>query len=170
MPKKKSTLDEKAEFVASLIGDNFLRLAWALRELQDEQPDIFLKVVELVGLSPRKAYALTRIARQFDGVAEERLHFIGWSKLMIVGRYLTEDNIEYLLNLAEQNTSHDLEVMLRGETPVDDAKVVQLYLAPDDHKRLRAALMKHGAVASGNGMVKIESALMALLDKVGPAE
>ncbi len=168
MSKKKSALDEKVEFVASLIGDNFLRLAWALRELQDEQPDIFLKVVELVGLSPRKAYALARIARQFDGVAEERLHFIGWSKLMIVGRYLTEDNIEYLLNLAEKNTSHDLEVLLRGETPVADAKVMVLYLAPDDHTRLKAALIKHGAVVSGHGLAKMEIALMALIDNVEP--
>jgi hypothetical protein len=168
MPKYKSALDEKAEFIASLIGDNFLRLAWALRELQDTQPDIFLKVVDLVGLSPRKAYALTRIARQFDNVAEERLHFIGWSKLTIIGRYLTENNIEYLLQLAEENTSYDLQVRLRGETPIEGAKVVQLYLAPDNHKRLKTALMKHGAVASGNGLAKMESALMALVDKMEP--
>lgn len=90
-------LGDKAEFIASLIGDNFLRLAWALQELQDEQPDIFLNVVHLVGLSPRKAYALARIARQFGNVEEERLYFIGWSKLMIIGRYLTENNAEYLL-------------------------------------------------------------------------
>lgn len=88
MAKKKSVLGEKAEFVASLIGDNFLRLAWAPRELQDEQPELFMKVADLVGLSPSKFYALAKIARQFAGVAEEELYFVGWTKLQIIGRYL----------------------------------------------------------------------------------
>ncbi|QDB99296.1 hypothetical protein [Mesorhizobium sp. 8] len=69
------------------------------------------------------------------------------------------------MELAEQNTSHDLEVLLRGETPVEDALVVQLYLTLKDHKRLRAALVKYGAVVSGNGLSKTEAALMALVDK-----
>lgn len=168
MTKQKKVLGDKAEFIASLIGDNFLRLAWALQELQDEQPDIFLKVVHLVGLSPRKAYALARIARQFGGVKEERLYVIGWSKLMIIGRYLTENNVEYLLQLAEDNTSYDLQVRLRGEIPIEDAKVVQLYLSPADHKRLKAVLIKHGAIASSNGLVRMENALMAFIDKMEP--
>lgn len=66
MTKKDLSFDEKVEFIANFIGDNFLRVARALRELQDEQPDIFLKVAELAGLSNRKAYALARISRQFD--------------------------------------------------------------------------------------------------------
>lgn len=165
MSENKSTLNEQAELIAGFIGDRFLRLAWALRELQDEQPGIFLKVVGLVGLNSRKAYALARIARQFDGVPEERLYFIGWTKLVIIGRYLTDDNLEHLLQLAQQNTAHDLEVLLRGETPIEDAKVVQLYLAPNDYQRLRAALIKHGAVTSGNGLIKMEAALMALVDQ-----
>ncbi|RFC65630.1 hypothetical protein DY251_17805 [Mesorhizobium denitrificans] len=75
---------------------------------------------------------------------------------------------QHLLQLAEQNTSHDLEILLRGETPVEDAKVVQLYLAAEDYKRLRATLKKYGAVVSGNGLAKTEIALMALIDKVEP--
>ena len=165
MTKKDLSFDEKVEFIANFIGDNFLRVARALRELQDEQPDIFLKVAELAGLSNRKAYALARISRQFDdlGASEERLYSIGWTKLQIIGRYLTEDNGEYLLQLAEQNTAHDLEALLRGETPVADAKVMQFYLSPSDYKRLRSKLVTHGAIASGNGLVKKELALMKLL-------
>lgn len=160
-------LQKKVDIAASFIGDNFLRVAKALRKLQDDDPEIFLKVAESLGISRRKAYALARIDRQFTElrVEENRLYFIGWSKLQIVGRYLTDENAEYLLQLAEQHTSHDLEVLLRGETPVEDAKVVRLYLAPEDHKRLTAALMKYGAVVSGNGLAKTEIALMALVDK-----
>src|SRR5690606_31170823 len=165
MTKKDLSFDEKVEFIANFIGDNFLRFARALRELQDEQPDILLKVAELAGLCNRKSYALARISRQFDdlGASEERLYSIGWTKLQIIGRYLTEDNGEYLLQLAELNTAHDLEALLRGETPVEDAKVVQFYLSANDYKRLRSKLVTHGAVVSGNGLAKKELALMKLL-------
>ncbi|WP_137113830.1 hypothetical protein [Mesorhizobium sp. GR13] len=164
------SLQKKVDIAASFIGDNFLRVAKALRKLQDDDPEIFLKVAESLGISRRKAYALARIDRQFTelGVEENRLYVIGWSKLQIVGRYLIGENAEYLLQLAEQNTSHDLEILLRGETPVEDAKVVQLYLAAEDYKRLRATLKKYGAVVSGNGLAKTEIALMALIDKVEP--
>lgn len=165
MTKKDPSLDDKVEIIANYIGDSFLRVARALRELQDEKPDIFLKVATLAGISNRKAYALARISRQFDDfcVPEERLYFIGWTKLQIIGRYLTEDNAEYLLLLAERNTTHDLEVLLRGETPVEDAKVMQFYLSPTDYKRLRSKLVTHGAIVSGNGLAKKEAALMKLL-------
>ena len=126
MEKEKLAPANKVEFIADFIGDNFLRMAKALRELQDEQPDIFLEVAKLAGLSNRKAYALARIARQFENAPEERLYFIGWTKLQIIGRYLTGENTEYLLKLAEQNTAHDLEVRLRGDTPIADARVVSL--------------------------------------------
>jgi hypothetical protein len=159
------SLQKKVDIAASFVADNFLKVAKALRELQDDNPEIFLKVAESLGISRRKAYALARIDRQFTdlGVERNRLHFIGWSRLQIVGRYLTDENAEYLLQLAEQNTSHDLEILLRGETPIEDAKVVQLYLAAEDYKRRRAALTTYGAMVSGDGLAKI--ALMALVDK-----
>ncbi|CAN0654510.1 conserved protein of unknown function [Nitratireductor aquimarinus] len=168
MAKKPSTFDEKVEFIANFLGDNFLRVARGVRELQDECPDIFLKVAQLAGLSNRKAYALARIARQFENVPEQRLFVIGWTKLQIIGRYLTDDNSEYLLQLAEQFTAHDLEVHLRGEIPIQDARVVQLYLAQSDYLRLREVLIAFGAIPSGNGLVKMEGALMRLVDEAAP--
>lgn len=169
MEEKSTTASPKAEFIADLIGDNFLRIAKGLQELQDEKPDIFLEVAGLAGLSERKAYALSRLARQFGDLPEGRLYKIGWTKLQIIGRYLTDENRERLLELAGQHTAHDLEVILRGEEPVEDAKVVRFYLALSDHTRLRAALLKHGAVVSGNGLANVEPALMALVDKVETA-
>jgi hypothetical protein len=165
MSKNKPNAD-KTETIVNILGDSFLRIAKSLRELQDNHPELFLKAAELAGIGRRKAFALTRIARQFEGVSEQRLHLIGWTKLMVVGRYLTEVNREHLLELAEQNTTHDLEVVLQGETPVEDARIVRFYLAPADYKRLRAVLTKHGAVPSGNGLTNMEAAMMALVAKV----
>ncbi|OQM76238.1 hypothetical protein [Manganibacter manganicus] len=165
MEGKTLPIKEKSEFLADLIGDRFLKLAQELRELKDTQPDILWEVVELAGISRRKAYALVRIARQFEelDIPEARLYAIGWTKLAVIGRYLTELNGEQLLKLAEQNTVHDLEALLRGEAPVEDARLVTLYLAPEQYEVLRTKLVAHGALPSGNGMIKVEEALMAAL-------
>jgi hypothetical protein len=167
MTTESRACDSKLELIANLIGDNFLKLAKELLALQDAKPDIFLKVADLAGLSRRKAYALARISRQFDdlGVPEARLYAVGWTKLQVIGRYLTEDNAEQLLLLAEQNTVYELESLLRGETPVEDARVMLLYLVPKDYEHLKAKLIEHGAVNSGKGLLKKEAALMALIDK-----
>ncbi|MBJ7533656.1 hypothetical protein JDN40_06025 [Rhodomicrobium vannielii ATCC 17100] len=167
MSGKTMSHEEKAEIIANYIGINFLAAAKELRELQDIKPDVFLKVAEMAGLGKRTAYALARIARQFDvlGVPEERLRAIGWAKLQIIGRYLTEENAGVLLELAEKNTVYELESRLRGEIPVEDARVIMLYLAPDQYERFKAKLIAHGAVPSGNGLLRKEKALMAIIDR-----
>lgn len=166
MKKAAKSFEEKAEVIANYIGNNFLELAKELRELQEVKPDIFTKVAQMAGLSPRKAYALARISRQFQdlGVPEERLRTIGWTKLQIIGRYLTEENAEYLLQRAELDTVYELESRLRGEAPVEDARVMMLYLPPQDYERLKAKLIAHGAVPNGSGLLRKEAALMAFID------
>ncbi|WP_266019674.1 hypothetical protein [Brucella intermedia] len=166
MKNETISISEKTELLANLIGNNFLKLARELRDLKENAPDLFLKVAEMAGISSRKAYALARISRQFDelGVSEERLAFIGWTKLQIVGRHLNDENGEYLLDLAEQHTTHDLETILRGETPAGNAKVVQFYLTHEDYQLLRSVLLKHGALVNGNGLAHKEEALMAAIN------
>ncbi len=167
MKNKYESPEDKVEVIANYIGINFIQLAKELRELQEAKPDIFLKVAKMAGLSGRKAYALARISRQFDdlGVQEERLQAVGWTKLQVIGRYLSENNAEHLLQLAEGNTVHELESRLRGEPPVEDARVLVFYFSPEDFERLKAKLIKHGAIVSGKGLLKKEAAMMALIDK-----
>ena len=121
----------------------------------------------MAGLSSRQAYTLARISRQFHdlGVSEERLEAVGWSKLQIIGRYLTEENAKYLLQLAEQNAVHELEARLRGEPPIQDARLLTFYFPSQDYERVKAKLIKHGAVISGNSLLKKEAALLALIRK-----
>lgn len=168
MKKKDPIIKERAEFLADLIGGKFLKLARELRELKETHPEIFWEVTERAGISRRKAYALVRVAKQFDdlNVQEARLYAIGWAKLVIIGRYLTKKNGEQLLQLAEQSTVHDLKALLRGEVPVVDARLVTLYLSPEEYEVLRAKLVAHGALPSGNGLIKKEEALMAALAPV----
>ncbi len=174
-------MDEDAEFqnriqlIADLIGDNFLRLARQLRELQDLDQEMadnkrrFLTVVEKLEIGSRKAYALAQLSRTFHGkgVSEERLQTIGWSKLTIISRHLTKGNVEALLDLAEANTAHTLQMLLRGADPIANARVLVLYIDPTDYKRLRKALLHHGAKPSAKGMTAVESALMQLVGAAG---
>ncbi|MCH6205897.1 hypothetical protein L3V16_18915 [Brucella ciceri] len=166
MSKDSISKEQKVELLANLIGTNFLKLARELRELKEYSPDLFVEVAELAGISSRKAYALAKISRQFDdtGISEGRLYNIGWTKLVLIGRYVGDDNIEQLLELAEKNTVHDLAQILRGETPVSDARVVQLYLNSEDYAKLRKVLLKNGALPAGNGLSNMEAALMAVIE------
>ncbi len=165
MKNVSKTVKGIAEAIATNTETHFLELAKELRWLQEVQPHVFVKVAKMAGLSRRKAYALARISRQIEGlgIKEERLRAIGWTKLQIIGRYLTKENAEYLLGLSEQDTVYELEARLRGETPVEDARVMMLYLSPADYERLKVELIAFGAIPSGGGLLRKEAALMALV-------
>lgn len=157
-----------AKIIAAEIETNFMRVARLLRRLQEKNPQLFLTEAKYGGLKRRHAYALARIAQQFDGlgIPDVRLHNIGWTKLAVVGRYLTDKNIEQLLMLAEQFTTHELEGQLRGEKPKKGARAMLLHLLPKDDKRFRSLLVEYGAKSSGNGLIGKERALVALLDDI----
>ena len=159
------TLIERAAILADFLGDDFITLARHLRELHEERPDIVFKVAELAGIGRRKAYALVRISKQFDNlkISEQRLHKIGWTRLQLIGRYLQPENVHALLTLAEKNTVHDLDLLLRGEEPVENARVVLLYLPPEDYQKLEKCLVSFGAAPYGNGLIGKEAALMQML-------
>lgn len=175
MIDEKPSLQDHIELVANFIGDNFLQLARQLRDLQDFDTDKpteqkrFIKVVDHLRIGRRKAYQLARVSRIFQdrGIPEGRLCKIGWSKLAIIGRYLTEKNVDTLLKMAEQNIGHDLSVLLRGDQPIDKARVLVLYVDQIDYIRLRKAMLKNGASPSGKGMTNVEPALMQLINAAG---
>jgi hypothetical protein len=164
--KKQEIPSKIAKIIAAETEMHFMRVARLLRHLQETNPDRFVMEANQGGLNRRHAYALARIAQQFDGmnVSDDRLQKIGWAKLAIVGRHLTEKNVEQLLKLAEQLTSHELEGHFRGEKPKKGARATLLRLLPKDDDRFRKLLMTYGAVSSGNGLIGKESALVALLD------
>ena len=61
MTKNDLSFEDKVEMIASLIGDNFLRVARALREIQDDKPEIFLEIAKRLGIP--YATAATRLHR-----------------------------------------------------------------------------------------------------------
>ena len=166
MNKSDKMIEDKIATLADYVGRDFMRLARELKELQDIRPDVFIQVVDKIELGRRTAFALARIGRIFSdlGIPDEQLNKIGWAKLNRIGGHLNEENAEQLLELAEHHTYRELDLILKGEEPVEGTKVMLLYLPEADHARVTQLMMEHGAKPSPNGgLTGKEAALMSLL-------
>jgi len=167
MNKKPITPKQKAELIASFIGDNFIEAARYLREVQDEAPELFATVVKHTGIGMRKAYYLAEIDRRFRklGVDRNRLRKIGWTKVQIIGRHINKTNLEELLSLAEKHTAYELNALMRGEQSHPDTRCVVLYFTPEQYETFEKAVLANGGVKSGRGLLGKEEALAKALAK-----
>lgn len=167
MSKTPLSPKQKAELIASFIGDNFIEAARYLREVQDEKPELFATVVKYTGIGMRKAYYLAEIDRRFRklGVDRTRLRKIGWTKVQMIGRHINMTNLEDLLSLAENHTAYELNALLRGEQPHSETRCVVLYFTPEQYETFEQAVLANGGVKSGRGLLGKEEALVKALAK-----
>lgn len=167
MNKEFVTIRQIAELVSSHLDNTFLEAARLLRELRDDSPAQFTEVVEAMKIGKRRAYYLAQIDRQFGalGINPARLYEIGWTKLQVIGPFIGKANCEELLALAEAGTVHELKQMMQGEKPDPNARCVVLYLSPQQYGTFEAAVVKHGGVKSGRGLLNKEKALTKALSK-----
>src|SRR5579863_4454952 len=158
-------LYDRVLVLSSDVEDNFLELGRSLRQLLDRDPDLFQQVAKKGRLGRRKAYYLVDVSRAFDKapVPRSRLRNIGWTKLQVIGKYVTADNLEDLLELAERISSKELERQMRGEKPISNAHCVLMYFSPKHYAELEDALVKQGGVRSGRGIQNKEEALLRMV-------
>lgn len=163
-------LYDKVLGLSANVEDNFLELGRSLRQLQDRDPDLFQQVAKKENLKRRKAYYLVEVSRTFDKapVPRARLRKIGWTKLQVIGKHVTAQNLDELLELAETTNSKVLERQMRGEKPMDGAHCVVMYFTPKQYAEFKQALLKNGAKPSGRGIVDKEKALINALRKAEP--
>ena len=161
-------LYDKALDLSSNVEDNFLDLARSLRQLLDRDPDLFKKVIDKSNLGSRKAYYLVNISRWFNDVpvGKARLRKIGWTKLQVIGPHVTAQNVDELIELAENNTTAQLKQLMRGEQPLTNAHCVLMYFSPQQYEKFEDVLVKNGGTRSGRGILNKEEALIRALDKV----
>ena len=161
-------LFDKAVHMAGNVEDNFLELGKALRQLQDRDLELFQKIVAKGSLRRRKAYYLVEVSRIFDPlpVPRSRLRKIGWTKLQVIGKRVTPDNLDDLLSLAEGVNAKELERRLRGEKPLDNAHCVLMYFSPKQYAELEEVLVAHGGTKSRRGILNKEEALLRVIRKV----
>lgn len=173
-----TTQPDQHEAITSRVrSGSMMDVARALRELRNTRPSDLLAVAAQAGMSPRKAHALARLATIFDnrGLRKNLLEEVGWAKLDIIGRYVSEDgsNIPQLLSLAESNSQLALKSKLQDDTAEDlsGKNASMLFHLPEAQgERLRALLLKYGARQSGKGLVEKEKALIAIMDALEDSE
>jgi hypothetical protein len=142
--------------------NNFLELGRSLRQLQDRDPEMFKKIVSKTDVGRHKAYYLVEVSRTFDPlpVARSRLKKIKWTKLQLIGKYVTPQNLEELLTLAEKNNAKELQRHLRGEKTLGgNAHCVLMYFSPKQYAR-QEDVLDSSAQKSGNGLIGTEEALL----------
>lgn len=169
MPVKKGeNVYGRATKLVPKADENFLELGRLLYRLQEETPDDFRKLIKNSKLGQRKAYYLIDIHKALQNldIDEARLKGIGWTKLSLMAAYITAANAAELLRLAEENTTRDLQLYLRGQTPPESSHCVLMYLKPEDYVVFAQALAAHGATPSTRGLYDKEEALMRILRRV----
>jgi len=161
-------LYDKAMGLSKEAEDNFLELGKSLRQLMDRDPDLFRQIIQKSKLGRRKAYYLVEVSRIFEPlpVPRSRLRKIGWTKLQLIAKHVTPNNLDVLLQLAEDSAAKELERRMRGEKPLGNAHCVLMYFSPKDYAELEDALVKHGGVRSGRGIQNKVEALIRLVRHV----
>ncbi len=165
---KKKSWQQFDEYYTDLIGDEFLQMARYFRKVQDETPEKFTSIADYCEVDRRTAYYLAQIDRTFSQfeISKLRLSQIGWTKLQIIAKYITQENCEELLTIAETSSAYDVALLMRGEKPVKGTRVVTLYLKARQYKIFSQILLANGASKSGNGLINKEAALMSALSKL----
>ena len=151
-------------------GD-FLVLSKRLQMLHELNRDLFHKVVKQAKLGSRKAYYLVGLAKQLRGarLPGKRLEAIGWTKARIIAEHVDRHNALFLLALAEQHTARDLAFLVRGaHSSPPPTRCVLLYFNPRQYRAFEKAVVHHGAVRRGRGLVNKEQALVRLIGKASP--
>jgi hypothetical protein len=168
MPPSNEALYEKALELFAKVPDKFLDLGRALRQLLDHDPELFQKFVAKTGIGRRKAYYLVEISRTFEPlqVPRARLHDLGWTKVQLIGKHVTQDNVDELLKLAESSSANELERVLSGKKPLGNARCVLMYFSPKQYDELEDALLRHGGERSGRGVENKEEAMIKMVRRL----
>ncbi len=146
----------------------FFELGIALATLFEHHPQAFAQVIAEAGISRRRAYYVLGLRERFAPFMahEGRLRAIGWTKLTVLAPFITSENIEEMLALAETNSAKRLAQVVAGVTQPPVLRCVLLYLAPQDYVRFSEVVIQHGGKRRGRQLIGSEAALMTIIARL----
>ena len=158
----------RAKDLSRDFDDKFLDLVKTLSQLKKQSPDMFHKLYQKTNLGRRKAYYLVEVYEAFRGlpVPRSKLKEVGWTKLQLLGKFVTKDNVLELLKTAKELSSKQLIAYLKGEELDENAHCVLMYFDTKQYQVLEEVLLAHGGAKSGRGVVNKEDALITALKKL----
>jgi hypothetical protein len=113
--------------------------------------------------SLRYAAATYRLVTRL-GLTEAEVREIGWTKLVLVASGASDDVTKAdVIAMCEGRTVAEVRAASAGV--VGSIKVVAFNLNMSQRRELEAALIRHGAVRVGRGLVGKEAALMKMISK-----
>ena len=156
-----------ALLLISRLDDGFLELGSLLRQFQETSPHDFNALISTAQLRRRKGYYLVEIDRAFGGNEQLRplLNKIGWTKLAMIAKRVTQDNREDLLQLAGAHTARNLQAIMRGDEPIIGGRVILLHFTWEQFATFSKAILAHGAIQNGDGFIGKEMALIGALGR-----
>jgi hypothetical protein len=143
----------------------FLEIGNALRNLLEEEPNSFATLTEAPEIGRRRAYYFVEIAKAFQPHPHlhEKLQKVGWTKSALLAKHADAPNLEELLQLAEEVTTHELSAFLKqGPTGLGGGVLMFKFDAPA-LARVTKALKANGAYEAPAGLRKKEIALLKAL-------
>lgn len=149
---------------------NFYRLATSLSVLHDEDGGALHGLPEQTGMSRRRMYYLIDVGNLIreHRLTETRAAGVGWTKLQIVARHVSQaestsaEELAAYLELAETSQARALAKKLAGATVVRKSGV-QFDLSMAARAELNEALLAFGAERTHRGYVKKEAALIKIV-------
>ena len=170
MALRTEDLFDKAMTLSKDADETFLELGRTLRQLQDREPKRFQEIVAKSDLGRRKAYYLVDVSRVFDPlrVSCARLKKVGWTKLGMIAKQVTQDNVDEFLDLAVRYNVKELERMIQRKEPLgDESHCVLMYFSKKEYEEVEEALKHYGArkAQRGSGLADKENALLKILRK-----
>lgn len=165
-------LKRKALSFAGDPSKNFFDFAQSLHRVHSISPVSLKDIVTATGMSLRRLYYLIDVGRMLDEYRLEKseVEKIGWTKVGIIARHvaaepgISRESLSDFLALAATTKARDLKGVLEGQPKSSAVRCVLLHLTPEDHDRLVEALVAHGAVKKGRGLIGKEEALMKIID------
>lgn len=153
----------------------FYDFAVALAALHDGEPENYVAMAGVAGISLRRLYYLRDVGAFVarHGLPKADAESLGWTRLSIVARHAlghpapTAGDVAAWLDLAARSTAHELPGALgKMERPTAKDRALLLRFSPDDYELVEAALLAHGAKRRGKGLERKEAALVTMAKKL----
>jgi hypothetical protein len=149
----------KAQAMSRAKSLDFIEQAEALYTLRQfcDDPATFMKIVEDLGIGPRKTRYLVNIYSHLveRGIPPEEVRPIGWTKLKDIYHVLTKKNVRAWAQRVENMSTIEVQEMLeRGGPKVKKADLphrsfLTFRVTPEERKIVEEAVTKAGAVQRG---------------------
>ena len=115
-----------------------------------------------IGIGSRKARYLAEVHDQVAayGIPPGKIIHLGWTKLSVLAKVLTDENVDFWVKRAEKLSVVALQRALSAKPPV---KAMVFKLTADEAAMVDAALVRFGARRHGRQIKGREDALIRLL-------